>query len=70
MRGRSFSIILLVFALLLSLWSNVIAAAFCTRYSSSRNCHSQQRQVKKLDHKSSCQHEMADMKMGDMHDIR
>jgi hypothetical protein len=65
MRKRSFSIILLVVAFLLSSWSNVIAAAFCTRYSSSRDCHIQQ-QIKQVEHKPSCQHGMADMEMGDM----
>jgi hypothetical protein len=66
MRKRSFSITLLVVAFLFSSWSNVIAAAFCPRYSSSRNCHIQQRQIKQVEHKSSCQHEMADMEMGDI----
>jgi len=66
MQKRSFSITLLVVAFLFSAWSNVIAAAFCPRYSSSRNCHIQQRQIKQVEHKSSCQHEMADMEMGDM----
>ncbi|SRR6266542_1907897 len=66
MRKRSFSITFLVVAFLFSSWSNVIAAAFCPRYSSSRNCHIQQRQIKQVEHKSSCQHEMADMEMGDM----
>ena len=67
MRKRSFSIILLVVAFLFSAWSNVIAAAFCPRYLSSRNCHVQQqpRQAKQVEHKSSCQHEMADMQMDD-----
>ena len=67
MRKRSFSITLLVVAFLFSSWSNVIAAAFCPRYSSSRNCHLQQRQIKQVEQKSSCQHEMAEMEMGDMH---
>jgi hypothetical protein len=66
MRKRSFSITFLVVAFLFSSWSNVIAAAFCPRYSSNRNCHVQQRQAKKVDHKSSCHHEMADMERGDM----
>jgi len=66
MRKRSFSIILLVVAFLFSSWSNVITAAFCPRYSSSRNCHIQQRQAKQVEHKSSCQHEMADREMADM----
>ena len=65
MQKRSFSITLLVFAFLFSSWSNVIAAAFCPRYSSSRDCHIQQ-QIKQGEHKSSCQHGMADMEMGDM----
>lgn len=66
MRKRSFSITFLVVAFLFSSWSNVIAAALCPRYSSSRNCHIQQRQIKQVEHKASCQHEMADMEMGDM----
>jgi hypothetical protein len=66
MRKRSFSLTLLVFAFLFSSWSNVIAAAFCPRYSSSRDCHIQQRQTKQVEQKSSCQHEMADMEVGDM----
>ena len=66
MRMRSFSITVLVVAFLFSSWSNVIAAAFCPRYSSSRNCHIQQRQAEPVEHKSSCQHEMSDMEMGDM----
>jgi hypothetical protein len=66
MQKRSFSITLLVVAFLFSSWSNVIAAAFCPRYSSSRNCHVQQRQIKQVEHKSTCQHEMADAEMGDM----
>jgi hypothetical protein len=65
MPKRSFSITLLVFAFLFSSWSNVIAAAFCPRYSSSRNCHIQ-RAIKQVEPKSSCQHGMAGMEMGDM----
>lgn len=44
----------------------MIAAAFCPRYSSSRNYPIQQRQIQQVEHKSSCQHEMTDMEMGDM----
>jgi hypothetical protein len=68
MRKRSFSIILLVGAFLFSAWSNVIAAAFCPRYLSSRNCHVQQqpRQAKQVEHRPACQHAMPDMEMGDM----
>jgi hypothetical protein len=66
MQKRTFSITFVVVAFLFSSWSNVIAAAFCPRYTSSRNCHVQQRQIKQVEHKSSCQHEMPDMKMGDM----
>jgi len=67
MRKRTCWIILLVVAFLFSSWSNVIAAAFCPRYSSNRNCHIQQRQIKQVEQKSACQHEMAEMEMGDMH---
>lgn len=66
MQKRSFSITLLVFTCLFSSWSNVIAAALCPRYTSSRNCHVQQQQIKQVEPKSSCQHGMADMEMGDM----
>lgn len=66
MQKRSFSITLLVFAFLFSSWSNVVSAAFCPRYSSSRNCHIQEQQAKPVEPKPSCRHEMADMEMGDM----
>src|SRR6266536_624464 len=66
MRKSSLAIGLLVVSLLLSAWSNVIAAAFCPRYSSSHNCDLQRRQVKQVEHKSPCQHEMAEMEMRDM----
>jgi hypothetical protein len=68
MQRRSFFAGFLLIAFLLSAWGNVIAAAFCPRYSSSRNCRikHEPRQPKQVDHKSSCQHEMADMEMGDM----
>src|SRR6266542_1139042 len=68
MQKRSFFTGFLLIAFLLSAWENVIAAAFCPRYSSSRTCHikHEPRQPKQVDHKSSCQHEMADMEMGDM----
>jgi hypothetical protein len=68
MRKRSVSILLLVVALLLSAWGNVIAAAFCPRYAFNLECclkHSAAR-AKKVEHKSSCQHEMTDMEMDDM----
>jgi hypothetical protein len=65
MRKRSFSITFLVVTFLFSSWSNMIAAAFCPRYSSGRNCHIQQPQIKQVRH-NPCQHEMADMEMGDM----
>jgi hypothetical protein len=66
MRKQSFSITFLVVAFLFSSWSNVIAAAFCPRYSSSRNCHIQQRQAKQVEHKSSCQQQMDGREMRDM----
>src|SRR5258705_5242532 len=66
MRMRSFSITLLVVAFLFSSWSNVIAAAFCPHYSSSRNCHIQPRQAKQVEPESSCHHEMDALEMGDM----
>jgi hypothetical protein len=68
MEKRPISIIILVIAFLFSAWSNVIAAAFCPRYMSNRNCciKHEIRQPMQVDHKSSCQHEMADMEMGEM----
>jgi hypothetical protein len=68
MKRRLISIIILVIALLFSAWSNVITAAFCPRYMSNRNCciEHEIRQPMQVDHKSSCQHEMADMEMVDM----
>jgi hypothetical protein len=66
MRMRSFSITLLVVAFLLSSWGNVIAAAFCPRYSSSRNRYIQQRQAKQVEPESSCHHEMDGLEMGEM----
>src|SRR5882724_8461752 len=68
MRKRSFSIILLVVALLFSAWSNVIAAASCPRYMLNGDCgimHAA-RQPQQVEHESSCQREMADMEMDDM----
>jgi hypothetical protein len=67
MAKRPVSIFLLVVAVLLSAWGDVIAAAYCPGYSS-RNCciKHEARQAKQVDHKSSCQHGMADMDMADM----
>lgn len=67
MQKRFFSIPILILAFVLSAWGNVIAAAFCPRYASNRDCcvkpvASQPRQVEK----SSCHHEMAGMEMDDM----
>lgn len=50
-------------ALLLSSWSNVIAAAFCPRYFSNRDCCVKQPSLKPgpVDTHLSCHHEMPDM---------
>jgi hypothetical protein len=68
MSKRSFPIFLLTVAFLISAWGNVISAAFCPRYLSNGNCESKQqpRQIQRVDEKSSCHQEMADMEMGDM----
>ena len=68
MTKRSFLISLLMVTFLFSAWGNVIAAAFCPRYLSNRNCETTQqpRQVEQVNQKSSCHHEMAEMEMGDM----
>jgi hypothetical protein len=67
MARRSIPIFLLIVTFLLSAWGNVIAAAFCPRYLSNRECNTKHhpRQPKQVDHKSSCHQEMADMQMGD-----
>lgn len=67
MRQRSFPITVLIVAFVLSAWGNVIAAAFCPRYASNRDCcvkpvASPPKQVEK----SSCHHEMAGTAMDDM----
>jgi hypothetical protein len=68
---RSLSIIGVLVALLLNSWSNVIAAAFCPRYSSNRDCC-----VKQLASKpeqvenQSCHHEMGDMAGMEMDDMK
>ncbi len=67
MRKRSLSIFVLAITLLFSVWSNVIAAAFCPRYLSRVGCvrHSDS-QSKLVVVKSSCDHhEMAGMIMDD-----
>ena len=68
MKKRFFFIGLLILAFLISAWGNVIAAAFCPRYLSNRECYirHEPRQPKQVDDKSSCHHEMSDMEMGDM----
>lgn len=68
MQMRILSTFLLVGAFLLGAWGNVIAAAYCPRYLSNRECHlkPEPRQPKEVDNKSSCQHEMADTDMADM----
>src|SRR5437773_3609122 len=67
MRKRSLSIFVLAITLLFSVWSNVIAAAFCPRYLNRVGCvrHSDP-QSKLVVVKSSCHHhEMAGMIMDD-----
>ena len=67
-RTRSLSIVFVVMALLLSAWGNVIAAAFCPRFSLNRDCCLSRgvQQAKQVKHESSCHHEMGGMKMDDM----
>lgn len=69
---RSLSTISLLIPLLLSSWSNVIAAAFCPRYLSNRDCRithlaSLPKQVRA---QQSCHHEMADMVGMEMDDMQ
>jgi len=72
MRKRSLSILFVVVALLFSVWGNVIAAAFCPRFSLNRDCCLNRgiqpgvEQAKQARHESSCRHEMSGMKMDDM----
>ena len=65
MRKRSLSIIFVVVAFLFGAWSNVIAAAFCPRYMLKRDCaiKHEARQPRKVEHRSSCRHEMAGMEV-------
>lgn len=68
MQKRSLSIVLLVVAFLFSAWGNVVAAAFCPRYLSNRDCCVKQIVSKpsKVDSQASCHHQMAGMEMGEM----
>src|SRR6266542_3650444 len=67
MRKRSLSILLVVVALLFSVWGNLIAAAFCPRYLNRVCCLTQRiRHPEHVDHQASCHHEMAGMTMDDM----
>jgi uncharacterized protein involved in copper resistance len=68
MRIRFITLGFLCVALLSSAWGNVIAAAFCPRYASNRDCcvdHAVSK-PKQVEHHSSCHHEMAGMEMDDM----
>ena len=60
MRNRFLSTAILVVALLLSAWGNVLAAAFCPHLGSAHAC------CAKHATKQSPSHEMPDMDMGDM----
>jgi hypothetical protein len=67
MRQRSFSITFLILTFVLSAWGNVIAAAFCPRYASNRNCCIKQIVSQPTQpEQSSCHHEMTGMAMGEM----
>jgi hypothetical protein len=68
MARRSLSTIILVGALLIGAWSNVIAAAFCPRFGSNRACSIEEvtRRSKPVLQQSSCHHEMVGMEMDDM----
>ena len=63
MKKRSLFIIVLLVAFLLSAWGNVIAAAFCPRYLSNRECSIKpiSQEPQQVQATSSCHHEMADM---------
>jgi hypothetical protein len=65
MRMRFLTLSFLVVALLFSAWGNVIAAAFCPRYASNRNCCVKQTvsKPKQVEHPSSCHAEMDGMPM-------
>jgi len=68
MRKRSLSIVLVVIALHLNASGNVIAAAFCPRFSPNRDCCLKRgvQQAEPAKHGSSCDHEKAGMEMNDM----
>jgi hypothetical protein len=67
MRKWSLSILFVVVALPFSAWGNVIAAAFCPRFSLNCDCCVNRgvQQAKQVKNESSCHHEMAGMKMDD-----
>ena len=64
---RYLSIVILIVTLLLSMWSNVIAAGFCPRLAHNRDCHPKQVtfQPKPVAHQS-CHREMTDSDMEGM----
>jgi hypothetical protein len=69
MRKRSLSIVfVVVVALLVSAWGNVIAAASCSRFALNHDCCLKRgaQQAKQVKHESSCHHEMAGLEMDDM----
>ena len=68
MSKRSLLVSLLTVAFLLSAWGNVIAAAFCPRYLSNRECSIKlvSQEPRQVEPNSSCHHEMDGMEMGDM----
>ena len=61
MRNRFLSMVILVVALLLSAWGNVLAAALCPRLAQDHACCHRQ-----LAHQSASHEAMDDMEMGDM----
>ena len=71
-RKRFVSIVFVVVALLFSAWGNVIAAAFCPRFSLNRDCCLDHvtHQTNQAKPESSCHHEMGGMEMGDLQDMQ
>src|SRR6267143_7133475 len=68
MSRRPLSTIVLLAAVLLSSWNNVIAAAFCPRYLSNHACSSKpiSQESKQVKRKFTCHHDMSQMEKGDM----
>jgi hypothetical protein len=68
MQKRHLSIVILIGAILLGMWGNVIAASFCPRFALNRDCYLKHvsSQPKQIVHQPSCHKEMGDSEMEDM----